>query len=560
MNELTLTPTRNIRLPQMLGGFPTLSLALDYAAQGETGVNFYNGFGQLQQSLPYRTLRDSSLAVARQLLALNLPRGTRLGMIAETGPEFLTAFYACQYVGLTPCPLPFAVYLGGKEAYIAQLNNMLRVADAPLLLSPQSVLDCALAAASPLGSQALGYHELPPAVEQSQLEPWQADDVAYVQFSSGSTSQPKGVLISQQAVSANTTAILRHGMRLRPDDRAFSWLPLYHDMGLVGFSIAAVAGQCSVDYLAPTAFARRPMLWLQLMSDNSSSITYSPSFGYRLSVQRYKDEPLDLSRLRIAGIGGDMIRPQILDAFTERLAACGFRPTAFLPSYGMAETTLAISVADDNEPPLVDTRADSGRQFVGCGRPLPGYEVSICNENHQPVPDGEIGHLWVRGPSLMQGYLNNPQATEEMIHHDGFLNTGDLGYRHNGQLIVTGRAKDLILMRGRNIWPQDIEWAVEHIPPLREGDAAAIGVDSGQDEDELIVLVQCRLSDLTARKTLRETIQSTISQNLGITGRIVLVAPHSLPFTSSGKLSRATARTRYLAGEFDIYEDSTDPV
>ena len=553
MSELLPTPTQNRILAHQPGGFRTLAEALDYAARGDTGVNFYDGFGQLRLTLPYRQLRERALDTARRLATLRLARGTRLALIAETGADFLTAFYACQYASLTPCPLPFAVYVGGKDTYIAQLHNMLHAAGAPLILSPGNVLACAQAAATPLGAQALDYARLPAATDDQSLQPWRADEIAYIQFSSGSTAQPKGVLISQRAITANVDAILRHGMRLRADDRAFSWLPLYHDMGLVGFSIAAMAGQCSVDYLAATTFARRPLLWLQLMSANGSSITYAPSFGYRLTAQRYKDESLDLSRLRIAGIGGDMVRPQILETFAQRFAASGFRAEAFLPSYGLAEATLAVTVADDQQPMQVDSR--DGRRFIGCGRPLPGYVLQICDDHGRELTDGEIGRIWINGPSLMDGYLNNLQASLAVMRDDGFLDSGDLGYMHNGQLVITGRAKDLILIRGRNIWPQDIEWAAEQITPLREGDAAAIALDNGEDEDELVLLVQCRLNDAAEQQTLRQALQHALNQSAGVAGRIVLIAPHSLPYTSSGKLSRALAKTRYLAGEFEIYCD-----
>lgn len=553
MSDLQPTPTVNRTLAHRQGGFTTLAAALDYAAQGETGVNFYDAFGRLRQALPYSQLREQALAMAHRLAALKLARGTRLALIAETGADFLTAFYGCQYAGLTPCPLPFAVYLGGKDAYIAQLQNMLRAADAPLILSPGSVLACAQAAAVLSGTQALDYAQLPEANAEASLPAQQADEIAYIQFSSGSTAQPKGVLISQRAITANVDAILRHGMRLRPDDRAFSWLPLYHDMGLVGFSIAAMAGQCSVDYLAATTFARRPMLWLQLMTANSSSITYAPSFGYRLTAQRYKDEALDLSRLRIAGIGGDMVRPQILETFADCFADAGFRAEAFLPSYGLAEATLAVTVADDTQPMLIDTR--DGRRFIGCGKPLPGYTLRICDNDGHTLADGEIGQIWIKGPSLMDGYLRNPQASSAALRGDGFLDSGDLGYLHHGQLVITGRAKDLILIRGRNIWPQDIEWAAERITPLREGDTTAIAVDNDEDEDELVLLAQCRLSDPTERQALRLSLQHALNQSAGVAGHIVLIAPHSLPYTSSGKLSRVLAKARYLAGEFEVYAD-----
>ena len=243
-----------------------------------------------------------------------------------------------------------------------------------------------------------------------------AAEEAYIQYSSGSTSNPKGVLISQKAIIANARGILREGLKLTPDDRAFSWLPLYHDMGLVGFCLSPMLGQVRVDFLATTSFARRPALWLKLMSDNSSTITYSPSFGYDLAARRINGEAvtLDLSRLRVAGIGGDMVRADVLENFGATLSVAGFRPQAFLPSYGMAETTLAISFVDPDKPIRIDmidrhalkTRAarfrpgaSNARSFVVCGRPLAESTVEIRDERGAALGDRQVGRIFVKTPA-----------------------------------------------------------------------------------------------------------------------------------------------------------------
>jgi fatty-acyl-CoA synthase len=375
-------------------------------------------------------------------------------------------------------------------------------------------------------------------------------DPAYIQYSSGSTADPKGVLITQKALRANVERIIANGLELRETDRAFSWLPFYHDMGLVGFSIAPMFGLCDVDYISPSAFARRPRLWLELMSDNRSTITYAPTFGYRLAAQRYAsgERPVNLSELRVAGIGGDMVRADVLDYFAKVTAETGFRPEAFLPSYGMAEAVLAVTFSDLETLPLIDQPRGMANRYVGCGRPLPDIDLLIVDESGNAMPEGGIGSIWLRGPSIIGAYLDNPEATRAIQRKDGFIDSGDLGYLARGQLVVTGRSKDLILHHGRNIWPQDVEWAAERVAPLKPGDVAAFGL-TGDGEDRLVVLVQCRLIEEEARAALRQRVVLAISEAVGIPAKVVLIGPRDLPLTSSGKLSRSQAKALFLRTE-----------
>ena len=563
----------NVSLTQILGDFGTLSEALDYAARGETGFNFYSARGELETTLPYRDLRDSARATACRLLDLGLRRGDRVGIVAETGVDFMTAFFGCQYAGLLPCPLPYSMYLGGKDAYIERIAAMLRSAGAAAVVGSDDLREHVAAAAASVGVRNVRtYAELAAApAGKHDLVPSGRHEAAYIQYSSGSTSEPKGVLVTQRAIIANAVGILNFGTRVRPGDRAFSWLPLYHDMGLVGFCIAPMMGQVSVDYLATTAFARRPALWLKLMSDNRTTVTYSPTFGYDLAGRRINGEAkkLDLSHLRVAGIGGDMVRPDVLTAFAERLSVAGFRSTAFLPSYGMAESTLAVSFAELDAPLRIDTvdqahlklsrravpaKPGNGAQhraraFVVCGRPMPGHEIAVVDDEGSRLKEREVGRVLVRGPSVMAGYYGNEEATRAVMHADGFMDTGDMGYLLDGQIVITGRAKDLILHNGRNIWPQDIEWTAERIEPLRSGDVAAFAVDDADGTDRVVVLVQCRLTEPEAIEELRRAVHAAVLRSSGVECEVVMVGPRSLPFTSSGKLSRAGAKARYLSGE-----------
>jgi fatty-acyl-CoA synthase len=571
VQSLMPTPRNDGVLAQRLGGFATISEALDYAAQGKTGFNFYGGKGQLAHVLPYSELRHRAISTARKLLSAGLKRGQRVAVVAETGPDFMTVFFGCQYAGLIPAPVPYSMYIGGKDAYISKIAGMFRAADVAAVVTSEDLREHITAGAADAKVKLVFTHAELQALPEAmvRLEGFAPEDVAYVQYSSGSTSAPKGVLINQSAIMANTNGMVRHGLKARPDDRAFSWLPLYHDMGLVGFCLAPMVAQVTVDYLATTSFARRPAMWLRLMSENKCTICSSPSFGYDLAAKRIAGDAitLDLSHWRAAGIGGDMVRADVLKRFAEALSVAGFNAKAFLPSYGMAEATLAVSISDVDAPIKIDTvdlhalktkqraipakKASEGltRSFVVCGPALPDHEMEVRAENGTVLSERMVGRIFVRGPSLMTGYFNAPEATAQTIGADGYLDTGDMGYMLGGEIVITGRVKDLILHNGRNIWPQDLEWAAESNAPLKDGEAAAFALEDEDGSDAVVVLVECKLTDPDQQEALRRSVYASVHQVAGVDCKIVLVAPRSLPFTSSGKLSRAGARERYISGE-----------
>ena len=338
------TPTaRNI--PLRHGDFDTLIDALDYAATGQTGLNYFDGRGRLQTALSYADLREQSIAVAKRLVDF-APKDSRIGLAAVSSPEFAVLFFACQYAGLVPAPLPLPVTLGGRSSYERQLERMADTGDFFALFAPEAMEPIMSSALNDTATPVLTFDEVMNLPMGDALRPFGADDLCYIQYSSGSTSSPKGILGTQSSVSANCHGITKYGLQVTETDRATSWLPLYHDMGLIGFLIAPMMAQLTVDYMDPTDFTRRPITWLQLISDNKGTLSYSPTFGYELCVRRWReDRTLDLSSWRAAGIGGDMVRPEPLTEFSELFGPMGFAESAFTPSYGMAETTLAATFA-----------------------------------------------------------------------------------------------------------------------------------------------------------------------------------------------------------------------
>jgi fatty-acyl-CoA synthase len=563
---LTATPTAPDR-PFHADGFATLTEALDFAAQGPTGINLYGLRGELVEAIPYAELRDRARFMAARFLAAGLKTHDRVGLVAETDADFVTAFFACQYARVTPAPLPLPAPLGGRDAYVEQIGRMLASANATAVFGPESLLPWLQEAAESAGTKiAMQVSDLPDATPLD-LPPPTPDDPSYVQFSSGSTRNPTGVLCTHRALMANALASTRGGLQVTADDRAVSWLPLYHDMGLVGFLLMPLSAQMSIDLMPTGAFVRRPLLWLDLISKNRGTISYSPSFGYELCAKRGDGtrEGLDLSAWRVAGCGGDMVRPGPLMAFAERYAAAGFKGTAFVASYGMAEATLGLSMSPLGRGLICDTldvermekdglvvvgAGARSRAFVRCGSIFEGHEIEVRDQNGAVLPERRVGRIYARGPSLMREYFGDPQATAAVLSRDGWLDTGDLGYLAEGQIVPTGRAKDLILLNGRNVWPQDLEWTAEsEIDRLRSGDVAAFSIDEDAGE-RLVLLVQARSSDPEVRRTLTEDVAALLRARHGVEARVELIGAHALPQTSSGKLSRSRARTLFLAGAF----------
>jgi fatty-acyl-CoA synthase len=555
-------------LPRRRSDFATFTDAIDYAAKSAKGMNFHDMRGTLERVYTYVELHADAMEAARRLIAAGIGKEDRVALIAETGAEFAALFCGAVYAGAWPVPLPLPTGFGGKEGYIDQLVVQLDSSDPKILLYPKEIGDMGAAAAERQGCEGIDWEgfaerEAP----ECTLTPPDPDDICYLQYSSGSTRFPTGVAVTHRALLDNLAG---HAisMNVGTDDRVVSWLPWYHDMGLVGCFLSLISNQMSVDYLKTEHFARRPLAWLDLISRNQgTTLSYSPTFGYdicarRISSQSHVSDRFDLSRWRTAGNGADMIRPDVMQNFVNAFSEAGFKASAFTPSYGLAEATLAVTVMPPGEGirvELVEEERLSGsprdlsrparyRAIVNCGKPIPGMEVEIRGPKDAVKDDHQIGKVLCRGTSVMHSYFRNPEATEECLI-DGWLDTGDMGYMADGYLFIVGRAKDMIIINGKNHWPQDIEWAVEQLPGFNHGDIAAFSVETDNGEEAPAVLVHCRVSDPEERIKLHETIRDKVRSITGMNCVVELVPPRTLPRTSSGKLSRAKAKRLYLSGE-----------
>jgi fatty-acyl-CoA synthase len=562
------TPTNNSQT-QRLADFDTLTEALEFAASGTTGYNFYDAKGNLRSVLSYRVLREKARVSARRLLGLGLTSGDRIALVADTTPEFVELFFACRYAGLVPFAMPVPVNLGSHAVYVQQLRGILEGSQASAALANEDYINFLGEAAE--GLQRLRWVGTPeqlaklPAPDIT-LQPNQPSETAYLQYTSGSTRTPRGVIITERALMSNLQGIVRNGLKLQPDDRIASWLPFYHDMGLVGMLMASMVTQVSVDYLATRDFAIRPLQWLRLISRNRCTVAFSQPFGLKLCTLRVRDsdlEELDLSCWRAAGVGAEMIRPDVLRNFAEKFAPAGFSMNSFLPCYGLAESTLAVTFSHTGHG-FQSLRVDAGtlidkkiavrlqadgrkyNEFVNCGRPLPGHTVKIVGDTEQELPDLRVGSVLVHGPSIMTGYFNSPEDTEKTLRPGNWLDTGDLGFLFEGNLYITGRRTDVIIVNGRNIRAQDVEELAEQQPEVRAREASAFSITDDDDIVSIVLVIECRLTSTADRQSLTSRMQRLVYMAFGVNSLVELVSPHTLPRTSSGKLSRFAARKGFI--------------
>ena len=541
----------------------TLGAALHQAAGDEgLGVTFWTALGR-HQKVTYREIVDRAARVAGSFVASGLKPGDRVGIILPTGPGFYDAFFGAVLAGMVPCAMYPPVRLGRIDEWKERTALMMREAQVQIVLTDRRLLPLVSVPGQRAGIPN-GVQTVDSCLKGSPLDRHSDDSkvLAAVQFSSGSTGRPKPVALTHHNMVQNCQAI----MSTFPDDveihSGVSWLPLYHDMGLIGCLLTAIMAKGPLTLINPERFIARPLSWLEALTESKATISVAPNFAFGLCAERIDDDQLaglDLSSWSVALCGAEPVHPKTLDRFSARFGAVGFRSSALTPVYGLAEATLGVTFAPLDEErrtiqvdPVsleVDGRAErvaEGMPLSSLGRPLPGTELEIRDSFGLAVPEGGVGQVWVRGDGVMAGYLDQPEETAVVLQ-DGWLDTGDRGFLDQGDLFLCGRAKDVIILRGRNHDPSVIEQGLDGVEGLRTGCWAAVSlpVEDG-DSEALFLLAETRLGDDPALiESCREAVQG--HSGLAVEG-VLLLEPGTLPRTSSGKIRRSEARLRLLQG------------
>jgi acyl-CoA synthetase (AMP-forming)/AMP-acid ligase II len=546
----------------------TLSAALTSAFRTHEDRSF--NFPALKRSIPYPEMGAMASAAAKGLLAAGMGRGERIGLLFTTSPEFIATFAGVLMAGGVVVPLPHPGGSRALSAYVARLARILATANMRFVVAGDEFESYAATLAQAAGAQVTvlqgkaltAGHIEGPQLADIAVGP---DDLALVQYTSGSTSEPKGVALTHKNLMANLRAITA-GIALSRDDVNGQWLPLHHDMGLIGMLAGTLAGV--VHHLSPpTAFVRNPAQWLLEFGRVRATIYSGPSFSYASMLRKVTEaqlESLDLSAWRVAFNGAEVIDPDVVSAFTARFGKAGFRPTTMFPVYGLAEATLAITfpplarhpgalwidadvLANEGRVRPLQRAAPRARGLVAVGRALPEHEIRIVGPDLTPLPDGYSGEIQIRGPSVMKQYLGMTPE-ESGVSEDGWTRTGDLGFLHEGDLYVTGRTKEMMIVRGAKYYPFDVECAARSVPGVYGEHVVAFAT---QDHGAERMVVVAELGESPAGPAaLAQALREKILADVGLNElQILLAKPKSLPRTTSGKFQRLALRERFRSGD-----------
>jgi fatty-acyl-CoA synthase len=546
----------------------TLPKSLALAAQSRAGITYVQDDGS-ERGESYAALYGRAQAIARHLSANGIGRGHRVALLIPEAEGFVPALYGVTLTGAAVVPLAPPAHLAQLEASLGAWERMVTTAEVTAILTTTSLR-------AMLGS----LHAACPTVQE--IWPWEdavvdegpfenearPDEIGLIQFTSGSTSHPKGVVLHHENLGANVEGITGPaGLGIGEGDVAVSWLPLFHDMGLIGVVMGSIHARVPLVLMPSLLFLKRPNEWLRTITRHRATASFAPNFAYELCVRRgagKTNNGIDLSTWRVAGCGSEPIRPETLELFAQTYADRGFRATAFLPSYGLAETSLAATFHALNEPCRVDTvcskalreeqRAvpcepgkDDAVRLVSCGRPFPGHDVRIADSHDRALPERSVGEILLRGPSVMQGYYKDARHSAEALR-GGWLHTGDLGYLAGGDLFVCGRKKDLIIVHGRNYHPQDLEWVASEVDGVRRGNVVAFCTADPEGGERVVLIAECR--GRTNAEAVAAEIRRRVQEASGLHLYDVRVLPKgAIPKTTSGKVQRAKLKARYESGE-----------
>ncbi len=561
-HAIEATPTRQPR------GMKTLVESLAWHAETHPGRLHVRVLAEdnVATELTYAELTRAARATGAGLAELGVAPGDSVAVMLPTGRDYFVTFLGILLAGAVAVPLYPPSRPAQLEEHLRRQTGILRNARATLLVSPPEARPLTRLVRSSVETlrELRSPSELSTSASSS-LPVAQPDDIALLQYTSGSTGNPKGVVLSHRHLLTNIEAMAR-AARAEPEDIFVSWLPLYHDLGLIGAWLGSLHLGMPLVAMSPAMFLMRPVRWLQAISEHRGTLSAAPNFAFELCLRRVQDEELaalDLSRWRIAFNGAEAVNPSTLRRFTRRFEPCGLRAETLLPVYGLAEAAVGLCFSPPGRPFVVDRieRAeflDSGRarpaqpedpeavEFASCGLPLPGYEVRVVDDTDHEQPDRTEGHIQFQGPSVTSGYFRNPEATHELFHGD-WLDTGDLGYVADGELYVTGREKDLIVRAGRNLHPDELEAAVGQLPGVRKGCVAVFGVpDEATGTERLVVVAETHETEPGVLADLRNRVIATTVELLATPpDEVVFAAPGTVPKTSSGKIRRAEARSRF---------------
>jgi len=537
-------------------------------AGDKTHIFFQHEDGQ-QEKITYQQLLASALRVANGLKVLGLKQGETVAIMQPTHPNFFDSFFGILLAGGIPVPIypPFRMHM--LETYVKTEAHILKNAEVRILITFDQAekLSHLLKAFVPSLNHVTTVDELIQASPLSKIFYAKEGDSGLIQYTSGSTSYPKGVLLTHQNLITNIQAY-GQAIQVKPDDVAVSWLPLYHDMGLIGMWLGSLYYGVPLVLLTPFSFLNHPERWLWAIHYHRGTLSGAPNFAYELCARKIEPaliEGLDLSSWRVAANGAEKIYPQTLNDFAKKFAPYGFKANALLPVYGLAESTVGLILPPlgrevvidyvdrkkfENEKIATPSTDKNALAFVGCGQPITGHEIRIVDDEDQSLPARHVGHLQFRGPSMMKGYYNNPEATQA-IFHDGWFDSGDLAYQANNDVFITGREKDLIIKAGRNIYPAEIEELVGHIAGIRLGCVTAFGInDDKRATEQIIVVAETRETKKDAIEKLTEKVKEILAETIDVLpDHVILVQPHVVPKTSSGKLQRSACKQLYLEGK-----------
>ncbi len=552
----------------------SLTAVLAWHSESQGGrAHIYLSDGDREQApITYAELQVRARRVAAGLQAKGLEPGQRIGLMLPTGADFFAAFFGVMIAGGAPVPIYPPWRLQRLEEQALRQAGILRNAGALGLIAAAETRAMAaiLLGHVPSLRYSTTVDGLEAAAADAEPAPQAAkgEDLAFLQYTSGSTADPKGVMLSHHNVLANIRA-LGQALDARPSDVFVSWLPLYHDMGLIGAWLACLYHAVPFVVMSPLQFLARPERWLWTIHRNRATLSAAPNFAYDLCLSLGSDDRiagLDLSSIRVLGDGSEAVSPRCVRDFAQRFGPYGLRPGAILPVYGLAECAAGLTAPPLGRPPRIDrilrrSLVEDGRalpvgngeldaeEFVSCGPPLIGHEVRIIDPAGRELPERREGRLQFRGPSATRGYFNNPEKTAELFSGD-WLESGDLAYVAEGEVFVTGRTKDVVKRAGRNIHPADIETTVAALPGVEVGGAVLFGApDPARGVERLVLVLETRLDDEDARRTLIERAQETAADHLeAAPDDVLLVPPGTIPRTESGKIRRLALRSAYLKG------------